>query len=79
MFAPRKEVKSFMEAGAIYKNKEGKVIFITGILNGVVEFVEADDTENFSASALHHVDTPKKRVAALDMKYFLEKTGYTNK
>ena len=68
---------SFTTVAATYRNPTTKKrIIVTGVNNGVVEFVEEDDTENFSFSALKYVDVEKKRVNISEMKDFLEKEGW---
>lgn len=76
---PEDKIEAF-QAGAIYRNNfTKKRLIVTGVLNGYVEFVEEEDSSEFSYTTLKYVNIEKNKMPALDFITFLNNSGYQDK
>jgi hypothetical protein len=62
----------------IRSNKDNNLIIVTGIENGVLSFVEQDAGSEYNPAPKIDETAEVERVAVIEWKDFLQKTGYMN-
>lgn len=69
---------NFKVGQVIRSHKDNNMIIVTGIEDGVLSFVEQDAGSEYNPIPKIDETAGVKRVAMLEWKEFLAKTGYTN-
>lgn len=69
---------NFKVGQVIRSHKDNNMIIVTGIEDGVLSFVEQDAGSEYNPIPKIDETAEVKRVAMLEWKEFLAKTGYTN-